>query len=307
MIEIQAVNGFASVQDLGRFGLKQYGIGHNGAMDRLALKTGNILLKNEQNSAAIELFGGITLQFKQDTPFVITGALYEGFLDDKPIHSHWRYTARQGQILKLVKASVGTFGYLCVAGGIDTPIVLGSRSTEIKAGFGGFQGRLLQAGDRLAIGRGATEMKVVGIAPPGFGHRIRAVCSSEYFALTRLAQSQFWRTRWVLSSNSNRMGYRLEGQSLALQKPLEMRSHGVQFGTIQLPPQGLPIILMADSQTTGGYPKIAKVIDADLGFLAQIRAGEKLQFDAVSPMEALQATQQQNKYLYQITRIADEN
>lgn len=307
MLEIVAINGLASVQDLGRFGLRRFGIGHSGAMDRLALQAGNLLLNNPENLAAIELYGGMQVLFRQDTSFVVTGALYQATLDQKPIYSYWRYTARKGQYLNLIQAKVGVFGYLCVTGGIDVPVVLGSRSTDSRLNIGGFNGRYLQVADCLPISTTYYQKKIIGIAPPTFQRRIRAVASSEMTTLTTLMQMQFWRTKWILSLNSNRMGYRLQGKSLDLAKSLEMQSHGVQFGTVQLPPQGEPIILMAESQTTGGYPKIAKVIEADLGSLAQTRFGTQFQFEQVSLLQAKQALVQQQQYLYQIKRIANEH
>ncbi len=306
MMRVHAVQAIAHIQDSGRFGLRRFGIGHAGAMDTLALQAGNLLLRNPAGAAALEIaLGGLTLSFTRDTPFCITGALYEANLDGEPVHSYWRHTARRGQTLTLTRAVQGMYGYLCVAGGFDVPEILGARSTDLKAAFGGWQGRCVQAGDEIPLGNGAHKLAPVGIKPIDFTHRIHALPSSEYAAFTPEAQQALWQQPWTLQSSSNRMGYRLQGAELALAQPLEMLSHAVAFGSIQVPPSGQPIVLMADTQTTGGYPKIACVAAADLGRLAQIRFGSKIYFQAASAAQAAALMQQNQIYLNQIKRIAD--
>lgn len=306
MMHVIQAPALAHIQDLGRFGLRRFGVGHAGAMDTLSLRAGNLLLCNAENTAAVEItLGGLTVSFEHDTPFCITGAVYEAELDGEPVYSYWRYTARRGQTLKLVRAVQGMYGYLCVYGGFNVPEVLGSRSTDLKAAFGGFQGRRLQEGDSIPLNIRGAEAKRVGIAPPTPSHRIRAVPSSEYAAFTRHSHSLLWQNAWTLQSNSNRMGYRFEGAELTTAEPLEMLSHAVQFGTIQVPPSGKPIILMADAQTTGGYPKIASVVAADLGRLAQIRFGSKIFFQTASMQDAANLLKQNQIYLNQIKRIAE--
>ncbi|MBS6727265.1 MAG: 5-oxoprolinase/urea amidolyase family protein, partial [Haemophilus parainfluenzae] len=150
MIHVIDVQSRATIQDLGRFGLRRFGISHCGAMDKLALRAGNILLGNAEGSPAIEVpLGGITLQFQQDMNFCVTGAFYEMTLDDKPIFAYWRYQARAGQVLKMVRAKIGMYGYLCVQGGFILPQELNSCSTDLRAQIGGVEGRCLQVGDQL--------------------------------------------------------------------------------------------------------------------------------------------------------------
>ncbi|MDO5639260.1 MAG: biotin-dependent carboxyltransferase family protein [Neisseria sp.] len=306
MMRVHAVQAIAHIQDLGRFGLRRFGIGHAGAMDTLALQAGNLLLHNPASAAALEIaLGGMEISFDRDTPFCITGALYEAELDGQPVYSYWRYSARKGQTLALKRAVQGMYGYLCVAGGFDVAEVLGARSTDLKAAFGGFHGRMIQAGDEIPLGAGARKLPRVGIAPIPFTNRIHALPSSEYAAFTRESQHAFSRQGWTLQSSSNRMGYRLQGGKLELAQPLEMLSHAVAFGTVQVPPSGDPIVLMADSQTTGGYPKIAAVAAADLGRLAQIRFGGKIYFQTASVAEAAQLQRKNQIYLNQIKRIAE--
>ena len=305
MITMLSANAPAHIQDMGRYGLRSLGIGHAGAMDVQALRTGNILLRNHENAAALEVaLGGISLRFERDTPFCITGALYHAELDGRPVHSYWRHTAQKGQVLTLLRAVHGMYGYLCVAGGFDVPQVLGSRSTDLKAGFGGFAGRAVQAGDCLPVGEGAPFLPDTGIAPVPFSGCIRLVPSSEYTAFSKHSRSVLLHENWLLRSDSNRMGYRFDGQPLVLERPLAMLSHAVQAGTVQVPPDGQPIVLLADAQTTGGYPKIACVIAADLGRLAQTRFGARVRFVSADRRDALAALRKNETYLNQIRRIA---
>lgn len=305
MISITQCNALASVQDLGRYGLRRLGIGHAGAMDTLALKAGNALLRNPENAAAIEIaLGGLTVRFEQDTTFCITGAMYEASLDDMPVYSYWRYPVRAGQVLRLNRAVQGMYGYLCVAGGLDVPEILGARATDLKAQFGGHLGRALQAGDQLALLESAGCLNKIGIAPIELTNQIRALPSSEYEQFSRKALYRLWQNPWILQSDSNRMGYRLGGGKLEREQNIDMLSHAVQFGTIQVPPSGQPIVLMADTQTTGGYPKIATVASGDLGRLAQIRFGSKVFFRLITPAEASQLIQRNQSYLNQVRDIA---
>ncbi|WP_107727100.1 5-oxoprolinase subunit C family protein [Neisseria weaveri] len=306
MMYIRSIQAHAHIQDNGRYGLRRYGIGHAGAMDILALQTGNTLLGNDENAPAVEIaLGGMRIEFGCDTVFCLTGALYEAELDGQAIHSYWRYPVKRGQTLTLTRAIQGMYGYLCVAGGVEVPEVLGSRSTDLKAGFGGFNGRLLQSGDELPIRPADFSCKPLGIAPIAFTKTIHALPSSEYGHFTLRSHYRFWQNLWTLQSDSNRMGYRFDGDGLELSQPLEMLSHAVQAGTVQVPPNGKPIILMADAQTTGGYPKIASIAAADLGRLAQNRFGSKIHFRMVSHHEAAQLQQKNRIYLNQIKRIVE--
>ncbi len=307
MIEIVQTGAPASVQDLGRYGHRRFGIGHAGAMDTLALRAGNILLGNDENAAALEIaLGGITLVFHADTSFCLTGAMYEARLDGRAVYSYWRYNARAGQTLQLVRAVQGMYGYLCVQGGLDVPEVLGSRSTDLKAAFGGFHGRNVAPGDRIATGGDGRLSAEVGIAPIPLTNRIHALASSEYALFSQKAHYRFWQNGWTLQSDSNRMGYRFGGGILERAREAEMLSHAVVFGTVQVPPSGQPIILMADTQTTGGYPKIATVAQADLGRLAQIRFGSPVFFRPVDALQAAELARKNQAYLNQIKRIAAE-
>ncbi|WP_109077091.1 5-oxoprolinase/urea amidolyase family protein [Aggregatibacter kilianii] len=307
MIEVLDVQSRATIQDLGRFGLRQFGISHCGAMDKLALQAGNLLLGNEPHLPVVEVpLGGITFKFHQDTAFCVTGAFYDMELDGVPVYAYWRYPVRAGQVLKMHRAKIGMYGYFCVQGGFDVMPELNSCSTDIRAQIGGIEGRYLQAGDALKTRAHGILLKSLGIAPIPLKSTIYALPSSEYQAFKRKSQYAWWRKKWTLQSNSDRMGYRFQGDVLELKKPLEMLSHAIQFGSVQVPPSGQPIILMADAQTTGGYPKIANVIEADLGSLAQVRLGSTINFEAVTLEQAAKLRRKNEVYLNQIKRIVNE-
>lgn len=308
MIYIENMYGFAHIQDLGRFSFRNYGIGHAGAMDSLALQAGNLLLGNEPDVPAIEItLGGFSLTFDCDTPFCLTGALCEAYLDDKPIYAYWRYTAKARQRLTVKRLTMGNYLYLCVAGGFSVPKVLGSYSTDLKAGFGGYQGRLLRNGDNVPTSKRDVFLSTISIEPIDFTNKIHLVPSSEFSDFTEQSQQNFQTQPWRLEKNSSRMGYRFSGeQKLNLTQPLEMLSYAVPMGTVQVPPDGMPIILMADTQTTGGYPKIACVIEADLGRLAQTPFESAVYFSVISHQEAHERYQKNQDYLTGIRRKVNE-
>lgn len=307
MIYIEKVQGFAHIQDLGRYGYRHLGVNHGGAMDTLALQAGNLLLENANNAPALEITaGGLTLTFDCNTPFCFTGALVEAELDGIPVFSYFRYTAKARQTLTLKRIATGNYAYLCVAGGFLVPQVLGSASTDLKAQFGGFHGRMVKAGDNLPTGLRDTKLSMIAIEPIDFTTRIRATASSEYEAFTADSRERFWHQGWKLQANSNRMGYRFAEKALKLTTSLEMLSYAAPSGTVQVPPDGQPIVLLADAQTTGGYPKIACIIQADLGRLAQNPFGSAVQFEQVSREQAVEIYQRDQDYLDSIRRKVNE-
>ena len=168
--------------------------------------------------------------------------------------------------------------YLCVDGGIDVPLVLGARATDLKAGYGGHHGRALQAGDRLPQGTPGRPLPRLGVQQRPWQPLLRAIPGTEYHEFDAASRQAFWQQPWTVSPHSNRMGYRLQGAALQRNHGAELLSHAVLPGVVQVPPSGQPIVLLADAQTTGGYPRIASVIDADLWLLAQARPGSRLQF-----------------------------
>ncbi|VVE86602.1 biotin-dependent carboxyltransferase family protein [Pandoraea bronchicola] len=314
MIDIQRAGLLTTVQDLGRPRQREYGVASGGAVDSLACTVANRLVGNDLNAATLEItMGACVLRFSAATLVALTGADCHADLDGTPVWSWWRFPVARGQTLTLRPARFGMRTYLAVAGGIDVPETLGSRSTDLAAGFGGFEGRALRDGDRIAIGHAGAAVRHVeplGVRPPVWlsdplAHRVRVLPGPEYDDFTAATHKRFWENPWQVTPNSNRMGYRLSGP-----EPLERKknrshdllSHGVLPGVIQVPPSGQPIILLADAQTTGGYPKIGTVISADLWRLGQARLGGTLYFSECSAAEAREALREQLRYLAQIER-----
>lgn len=324
MIEIIQPGILASVQDLGRHGHRHLGIAPGGALNTLALASANLLVGNPRNAAGLEITMGMCeIRFNTDTRIALGGDDIGATLDDHPIAACWSIPVRAGSVLRMAAVAPDVPGqplrhsmrsYLAVAGGIDVPLVLGSRSTDLVAGFGGHQGRALRRRDRLALGDATQAMQAV--SGPAFGVRsprwsalaqrqddssdhvtLRMLPGPEFEQFTVAARDALYANAWRVTPNSNRMGYRLEGGELKRKQGRDLLSHGVVPGVIQVPPSGQPIILMGDAGTTGGYPKIGVVIGADLWKLAQVPLKASLRLEACTLPEALEAARQQQRYL----------
>ncbi|WP_205949928.1 5-oxoprolinase subunit PxpC [Pantoea stewartii] len=310
MLNILRAGLATSIQDFGRYHWRQYGIGVSGVLDQPAMITANLLAGNPPGRAVLEIvLGQFKAEFRRDGWFALTGAGCQAELDGKPVWTGWRLPVKKGQVLVLKKPIHGMRSYLAVHGGFAIPPVLGSCSTDIKAGFGGFEGRTLQDGDVIPLGKPQQHFtSKKGVRQLLWGNRIRALPGPEYHEFSEASQQAFWRAAWKLNPQSNRMGYRLQGPALQRDVPRELLSHGLVPGVIQVPGNGQPIVLLADAQTTGGYPRIACVIECDLYHLAQIRLGEPIHFMPCTPEEALAATRQQQHVLGQMAwGLANEN
>ena len=295
-IEILRPGILTSVQDFGRTGMRHLGVAQSGALDKRALSIANRLLNNPIDAAGLEItIGPVVLRFTQDTWFALAGADFSATLEQKKLSRGWRYLAKAGQQLSLFGPAFGQRAYIAFAGGIDVPVVLGARATDMQAQFGGFHGRALQTGDCLPLG--ASKNLSLKSREIGFKHglwtpEIRAIPGPEYDFFDAASQKSFWEHAWRISSQSNRMGFRLLGQSLQRIDQRELPSHAVMPGVVQVPPNGQAIILMADAQTTGGYPKIATIIEADLWKLAQATPGCHFCFVKTDSTRALQAQEE---------------
>ena len=322
MIEILSTTGLASVQDIGRNNYLRYGVGTAGAMDQMALAAGNILLGNPENAAAIEIpMFPFQARFLEDTAFSLTGADAAADLDGKSIPPYWVTEARKDQTLTLHRPRHGARAYLGLAGGIDVPLVLGSRSTQLRGEFGGHHGRPLRDGDVLAgvsIDAGSMRSRSVasglGVEPPECALPlgddadpgrtcVRVLPGAEYDCYDTGSLDAFWTTDWKITAQSDRYGYRLAGHALCPKHSLELRSHGIVPGVIQVPHNGQPIIQLRDAQPSGGYPKIGTVIEADLWRLAQARPGTLLRFVQTSYDDARLALQAVRSYLDELHRL----
>ena len=310
----------ASVQDLGRPGHRQLGICPGGALDTLALTLANRLVGNPDGAAGLELtMGSCEIRFEAATRIAIAGDDFGAALDGVPLWPCWSVPVAAGQVLKLAGANrsslkEGLRTWLAVAGGIDVPVILGSRSTDLKAGFGGHQGRALKKGDRLTLGVPLLDAQRLSRRP--FGVRgpqasldgvdratvLRVMAGPELEQFTIASREALWRGPWRITPQSNRMGSRLEGFELKSRRAVDMLSSGVIPGTIQVPPSGQPIILMGDAQTTGGYPRIGVVIRADLWKLAQAPLNGRLRLQQVDSAAALAAWDERQRYLAQVAQ-----
>jgi biotin-dependent carboxylase-like uncharacterized protein len=319
MIEVLQTGPLNTVQDLGRFGYRNIGVTSSGAMDRLALTVGNLLLGNEEGAAAFEIQTfPFRLQFDSDTVVAVTGADCNAHLDGRPLPPWWAMPVSAGQVLELGTPLRSARAYFCFAGGLDVEPVMGSRSTSLRGGFGGLEGRFLAANDRLSIADSAVSAMPdggFGAVPPETALAayfpaqedgvlpVRAIPAGEY-ALFGDEAERFWTQTWKISSQSDRTGYRLSGAPIMLASPVEMRSHGVVPGVVQMPPAGEPIIQMSDANTAGGYPKIAGIVEVDLWRLGQARIGSCIRFIRSDVAEARSAERAMRAYLEDIRRTA---
>ena len=304
MIVVQRAGVFTTVQDLGRRGWLRIGVPVSGALDAYALRVANVLVGNDEGAAALEMTAaGATLRFEEDAVVALTGGDFAAQAGGRAVPP-WRATAvLAGAVLEVGGARRGWRAYLAVAGGIDVPAVLGSRSTLARARIGGLDGRALRTGDALPVGaipalsrqifrtRAAAGRTTIGAGPslvPALQDQpvLRVLRGAQQDRFSVESIDAIFGTPYRILPESDRMGYRLRGESLQRSDAREMVSEPVVPGTIQVPPDGQPIILLSDAQSVGGYPKIAHVIDADLPLLAQAVPGTYLRFRAVSLAEA---------------------
>jgi biotin-dependent carboxylase-like uncharacterized protein len=306
----------ATVQDLGRSGLQHLAIVPGGAMDPVSHRIANALVGNVRDCATLEFaLAGPELAFDRDALIALHGARFEPRLDGAPMPVARPVLVRAGATLRIGRAAEGAFGYLAVAGGIDVPVVLGGRSTFLPGGFGGLNGRAVSAGAAIPLADDVVALSEARFARVVRGGRTGEVSGSgarsvRWFApmltlaatdplVVRVvdgvhaelfedaARAALTAERWRVAPDSNRMGYRLLGPKLALRAPKDIVSQAVCLGTVQVPGGGQPIVLMADHQTTGGYPRIAEVISADMPRLAQAAPGAAaVRFERVGLAEA---------------------
>lgn len=310
----------ATIQDLGRYGSQKYGVIVSGAMDIVSLRIANRLVGNDEKEAGIEItLYGTKIEFQEDHLIAITGGDLQATIDGNPV-AMWRpIFIQKGSILHFTSAIKGCRAYLAIAGGLAIPEKMGSRSTYLRAKIGGYEGRTLQKDDVLQtrdISK-TNEMfikKMQSLTEPlswsvnysaFFSFKktqtIRILPGSEYERFDTNSQQHFLQKSYTVTMNADRMGYQLKGNKLQLTEEFNLLSEGVTFGTIQVPTNGQPIILMADRQTTGGYPKIAQVISADLPKLAQMQPTNQILFELTSIEKAEQALLKRERKLYELS------
>ncbi len=312
-LEIIEVNALATLQDAGRTGWRRFGVPVSGPMDGFAFRAANALVQNRSQDAAIEIgLGDITFRALRDCVVAVAGAGFalSIYIWDFPLWSS--YFVRAGWTIRLNKLDSGMWAYLAVAGGVQAPLVLGSASTNLRARFGGLDGRRLQAGDVLRSGNPSRSLSDLAArtmpesARPGYTDRpiLDVIPGPQEKYFTSDSVETFFSNEYSVSQTSDRMGYRLEGAALTQLSKSELISEGMAMGAIQVPANGQPIVMMADSPTTGGYPKIATVASADLPLLAQCAPlRSKIRFRKTTTAKA------QNRYrelMAGLGRIVDE-
>ena len=307
-----------TVQDLGRNGYQKYGVLVSGAMDSFSMRLGNILVGNPLGEGVLEMtMLGPTLALPQGLIFALTGADCSATIDGKAVPRFRPIYVKRDCQMRMGFARQGSRGYFAVAGGFDIPLVMGSKSTYLRAKMGGYQGRPLTDGDELTVGR--TSEKIVAFrkamshnsdsrafatvswsAPGGFifdTATIRVTKGLQYDWFTDESIKTFFSAGYVITMEADRMGYRLKGPALSYKEKKELVSEPVTFGAIQVPADGNPIVLMVDRQTAGGYAKIGQVVCADLPRLAQYKPEMELHFQLVTLAEAEKLYIQQETYL----------
>jgi antagonist of KipI len=290
-----------TVQDQGRWGYQHLGVPVAGPMDLYSHRYANRLVGNPDDQAALEVtLIGPELQAEGDVDCAVSGALFDLAVDGAPVSMNVAFTVPSGGRLRFGNRLAGARAALAVRGGFDVPLLFGSRATSLVSRMGPFGGRALVARDVLAVGAsspGGLASGALPIAVPQGGARLRVVMGPHDAMFTEAAREAFLTSRFVITPQSNRMGYRLEGPPLTHVGAADILSDATPVGSLQVPASGQPILLMADRQTTGGYPKIATVVTADLPLAGQLAPGDWIEFAAVTPAAALDALKRQEQRL----------
>jgi biotin-dependent carboxylase-like uncharacterized protein len=304
-----------TLQDLGRFGYQRFGLPVAGALDPFSLRLANALVGNDPAAAAIEILGhGPTLEVDAESVRVAFTGSHAGFEvrgeETTVVPSYRSHTVYRGERVAVRAMPDSQVGYLAVEGGFEVEPVLGSLSTYTRAGIGGFGGRALRGGDALPLtlprASERTERRLAD--PPSIGHEcaIRLVLGPQHEAFTREAVETLLTSTFTVSRDVDRMGMRLDGPTLEHSGSFNLVSDGIATGCIQVPGSGQPIVLLADHQTTGGYPKIGGVISADIPLLGRRRPGDVIRFEEISVPQAEAARRSAERDILQaIKSIAD--
>lgn len=286
-----------TVQDLGRYGFQRYGVSASGVMDEYSAKIANKLVGNKVGEAVLETtLKGVQIEFLQNTVVAITGGNCDVTLNGTKIELWQSYLVNRGDILKMGICRSGLRNYLAFAGGIDVPIIMNSKSTNLKAKVGGFNGRKLMTGDILSVGVGSLEAPLTlnkhYIPTYSKDIKVGVILGQQDDHFTEAGIKTFLNENYTVTQESDRMGIRLSsvsGATIEYKNGADIISDGITFGAIQVPGSGQPIVMMADRQTTGGYTKIGNVISSDLAKLAQATPGTKVKFVEYTLEQAVQA------------------
>jgi len=293
---------FSSIQDLGRYGYTHLGISIVGAADRLSLRIANLLVGDQENAPALEMtLLGATLEFDERRIVALAGADCDAKIGTSPVPLGEALEVPAGGVLKCGGMKTGSRSYLAVQGGFEVPAVMGSAATDVRGRFGGFDGRRLKAGDVLPA-RNASSARIRRLKP-GI---LDAIYRHDMVRVTRGAQQEWFgpeafdvlfSSLYSISDQSDRTGLRLKGQAIRPREQSQLLTDGIPLGAIQVPQDGQPIILFVDQQTTGGYPKIASVIMADMHHVGQLRPHRQVRFQEVSIAQAIALLKEQERWL----------
>ncbi len=285
-----------TAQDAGRVGYQQFGVSVSGVMDPRAMKIANILVGNDENEAVLECtMMGPQLRFDKANVIAITGGDLGPTLDNQPVATYAAFSVREGQTLRFTGLRSGCRAYIAFAGGLDIPLVMGSRSTYMKAKIGGLSGRKLEKGDVIGFRRPAAEIlnlvqrRIAPEVTARTDYKVRVVMGPQDDMFTQKGLETFLGEVYTVTNEFDRMGCRMEGPEIEHKNGGDIISDGIAFGAIQVPTAGKPIIMLADRQTTGGYTKIANVITADFRIIGQLKAGDRVRFVKVSIEDAQDA------------------
>jgi antagonist of KipI len=293
-----------TIQDAGRWGFQARGVPVAGPMDPVSHRLANALVGNVREAAALEItLLGPELEFEDERLVAVTGAEFEMTLDGKAVRGNAPFVVTAESRLRFGERRRGARAYLAISSGIAVPPMLGSRSTHLVSAMGGAAGRALAAGDRLPLGdprkvEGAVlAPQPAAVALPERHARLRVLPGPQRDYFNRDALEVLQSAPYTIGQNSDRMGYRLEGPRLTHARGADIISDATPLGVLQVPASGQPILLMADRQTTGGYPKIATVISADVAVAGQLGPSDTISFAVCTPAEAMAALIAQERTL----------
>ena len=289
-----ASGGFlTTVQDMGRTGYQESGMSVSGVMDQRSAAIANILVGNDENEAVLEVtLMGPMMEFTEDNIIAVTGGNLVPKVNGKDLPMYQAVLVHKGDSMNFAGMTSGSRAYIAVAGGLDIPVQMGSKSTNLKLKVGGYQGRKIGGGDEIGFAAPKTtlpNMRKRKVTPEDFSQTektIRVVMGPQDDCFTEKGVETFLSSTYAFTNESDRMGCRLEGEVIEHKNGGDIITDGIAFGAIQVPSHGQPIIMMADHQTTGGYTKIANVISVDLPVLAQCMPGMKIHFEKVTVDEA---------------------
>lgn len=315
----------STIQDFGRHGYQKYGVIVSGAMDSYAMRLANIAVGNNENEGVLEItMIGPSLELEMGTLISITGGNISPTINGKKIPMGRPVYIKEDCVLNFGACLAGCRSYLAIAGGFDVPEVMESKSTYLRAQFGGFNGRTLKKGDILNIGaKSVAAIKIIKklqeinqkgefVATSWYvgdstaeninSTIIRVFKDRQFDNISDESINKFFNSEFNVDNKSDRMGYRLCGEKIELKERLEMISEEVSIGTIQIPPDGNPIILLADRQTTGGYPKLAHVASVDIQKIVQLKPNSKIKFKQITLKEAERLYFERERYIDELKK-----